>query len=474
MKLRSELDQRTIREEREARYAAEEEASRLMSDLAALLGMEDSPDSRAEIQRQAIHAQEEFQRKERADIEALKAALSRALDELTFARDAEKAACERATKAALQASMYEQEGLKATADLKRLKDRMDEIRESESTKRESLEYRIASLQNDNDVLRRQHANQVENLQNELVQVTMERDRFCQSFQESERSKNALLRAKSDGHGVEDVQVELCKLRLEKAQLLVVAAEEAARVERRLHEAREADKSSAEADIILERELRHAAETSLENIQIEMNELRAEMSMQGSGNGLRSEESSRALRSELDKLTKDIVSLKHDNDSLRHQLETSQTQARETIEKLREDCREAKARASQFERDIRKEAEIQAELSRIQARTNGRHRENIDPAEDDEDDFKENPLTRLYDGLQTTKMSIEEERVLYRGVLEEHEVLCAKLAEQEILYDKLSQALVRIGGDHTLHAAIREAKEALAAQYDEQPILASGE
>ena len=107
MRTQIEIGHSDINEEREARKAAEEEAGHLRADLAALLGLANTEEMQSEIRLRAIHARENFQRKERSEIEELKEALMRSLEELESARAAEAVAEERASKANLQAAMYE-------------------------------------------------------------------------------------------------------------------------------------------------------------------------------------------------------------------------------------------------------------------------------------------------------------------------------------------------------------------------------
>ena len=140
-------------------------------------------------------------------------------------------------------SMYEQELVAANGDVKFLGDTMDEMREAESTYANIIAPApfFSSLDHDNDVLRRFHNTEMENLRGELNQISMERDSLFQALKESEKSNDALLCASSrgctsSGDALADLMVEMEILRLEKAELLSAVAEEGSRVERRLHEA----------------------------------------------------------------------------------------------------------------------------------------------------------------------------------------------------------------------------------------------
>lgn len=463
--------------ERQTRIAAEREVSRLRTDLSALLGMQDTNESHAEIQRRTIEARENFHRTERSEIEALKKALSRALDELESTRHAEKEAQARASKAGLHISMYENEIIEAKSDLKFMAQSMDEMREAESSRRASLEYRITSLENDHAVQRRFHSAEMENLRNEIHQVCIERDRLFQSLNESEKAKDALVRASSrtsefDGGGVP--QFELAKLRLEKAQLLSATSEETSRSARRIREAVAAVSSSAEADVLLEKELRLAAENTLNNIKLEMKELQSEV------DSTRTEAQSQAqdINGELGKDLRGLKARAHllseENTSLRAQLESTKSDAQSRIARLTEDFQAAKLRSSQLEREGRYEAEVQSEMARLKASQSsevGQTPPVVCQTSTEGSDSMEDSVTELYDLIRKQKQAIEEERALYYELLAEHDDLLALLAQQEIVRGCLDSALVQAAGTDAVERAMRKAELTAMDQHGKHVQLA---
>jgi hypothetical protein len=454
--------------ERQARISAERDASQLRVDVAALLGMEDNEETHAEIQRRTIEATEKLHRKERSEIEALKKALSRALDELESMRAAEKDAQARASKAILQVSMYENEIIAAKSDLKFMTETMDEMREAESSRRSSLEHRITSLQNDHIVQRRFHTADMENLRNELHQASMERDRLFQSLKESEKSRDALLRASSNDALVEgdsDPHVELAKLRVEKAQLLSASSEESSQAERRLREAVAAVTSSAEADIILEKELRLTTEKSLENVKLEMKEFRSSLGSRRAETQSEVDPSFIALKIELDDLKDRAQSLSEENASLRDQLEHTKKDTRSTIERLTEDCRAAKLRASQLEREGRFEAEVRAEVARLQGSESRESDRSIVVRQNPEEDREETlDVPELYDVIKKQKQAVLEERSMYYDLLAEHDDLLALLAQQDIVRVCLCSSLTDAAGPEAVDGVMRKAEAQSIEQY----------
>jgi hypothetical protein len=466
MRDHAEADRSDCLAERQARHTAEHEARRLRADLAALLGMENTDENHAEIQRHVVEAKGSLQRKERIEIEAIKKSLNQALEELASARTAEKEAEERAARVSLQVSMYEQDLVTARTDFKFLTQTMDEMREAESTKREALEYRISSLENDQNVLRRLHYSETEILRNELNQVSMERDRIFQSLRESEKSKEALLQASSRGNqAAGDSELEVEVLRMEKAQLLSAAGEEASRFERRLREAVAADRSSSEADLFVEKELRLSTERALETLKLEMTDLRKELSpskRSDTVSGTREQD----LEKEINEFKKQIKTLVEHETALEAQLTASKEEAEKKMERLSEECRLAKTRAVQLERDGRYEAEVRAEVTRLQTAHPSHNSGDFDsdPAEDSDDANESLKITKMYDAMQQQKQAMEEDHAVYLELVAEHDDLLALLAQQDLIKACMDDALSRLGGQEAVDSAVHEAEEKAIAQY----------
>ena len=469
LSLQAEADQKECLAERRARHFAEQEVARLRADLAALLGMEDTEENHADIQKRTIEAKGKFQRQEIAEIESLKTALSNALEELTAVRKEEKKANDRAAKSNAEASIYEQELVTAKSDLNFLTETLDEMREAESSKRASLEYRVSSLENDQEVLRQLHRAEMESLQNELHQLSMERDRLFQALKVSEKSKEALVRASGrgelvPGEGALDPRIEVEVLRLEKAELLAAAAEEGSRFEMRLHEALAAQKSSTEADLILEKELRLAAVRALENMRLEVSELKTELSRVDSSSGARETSDT---KDEMETLKNENVLLLDEKQALEDRLADWKREADKKMARLVEDCRLAKVRVLQLERDGRYEAEIRAEVSRLQTSSNGNggnEQVMVDPAEDYGDPEESTKIAKLFDVVQEQNKAIEDERSQYFALKEEHDDLLALLVQHDLVRASLKTGLFRLGGEEAVTTAVREAEEKAIAKF----------
>jgi chromosome segregation ATPase len=484
MHSQAQVDRMTIVELSQARDDAEAESEKLQNEIASFLGYDSYENNRTVIERQAMEATEGLQRAERDEIRALKSSLSRALYELAASRGSEQELEERAAKATHQASMYEQELVKSKSDFQFLTQTMDEMREAESSRRLSLEYRITSLENEQNVLRHYHNTEIEHVRNELNHISLERDRLFQSLKESEKSKEMLLQAPSrdrvmngDERG-NDPFVELNRLRLEKAQLLSAAAEDASRMEHRLREAHAAAKASADAEIFMERELRLQAEKTLERTQLEMSELR--MVGMDKRHGLHNiellEQQNENLQNELQRQRTETQSTRAECSSLRQQLHETKKESNLTFVRLTQECQQAKARSSQLVREGQYEAEIRVEVARLQATKSSATRNsperglvlidkttNKNPALDDDGSCNVT-VAKLYDALQKQKQATEEERIIYFELLNEHDNLLALLAQQDLLKSSYQRTLLRICGKDAVNTAIREAEEQAQSQY----------
>jgi chromosome segregation ATPase len=457
--------QKALEEERGRRREAEDEVERLRADFAALVGMEDGPDARSEIRMQTIEARENYQRMERVEISELTEALTNAMAALSEARAAEEGAEERISRANLQVSIYEQELVAAKSDFKFLTERMDEMREAESSKREAMEYRIATLETNSNALRKHYTIQIENLENELSQITMDRDRLFQSLKDSERSKESLQRhhtGRETRDSEADHSSELTQLRLEKAQLLLTASEEASRVEKRLRQARAAAKASAEADIIVERELRLAAENAFEAVRRELDELRCDRSPSETYNSVDDHPTTDAYAEEIIRLNERIDSQLNELIHLQSRLEESLEKRRQMGEELRvarEECRQAKTRSAQLEREGRVQAEIAAERALLNGGARAeRPLLSVENSAEEEREPATSKAEVYYDQVQNLQKQMQEERQVYQGLLREHDDLLMMLNQYDITRTELSSALQAAAGEGALQTAMRLVEE----------------
>jgi DNA repair exonuclease SbcCD ATPase subunit len=482
--LRSQIerDKESYVRERNLRLAAEKEVEALKTDLINVMGYIDkSGDTAAAVQGFTMRASEAMQRREREELDEMRKALERALHELKSAQAAERKALEDAASTRLQLTVCEQEVLAAKSDLAFLTQTLEESREAEASKAASLEYRISSLEDDREVLRQFHQDELENLRNELTHVSMEKDRILHSLKESEKKNAAIVFSTSktsESDGSASPEAELSRLRVERAQLLTAAAEEGSRTEGRIREAVAAHVSSMEADIILERELRVAAEAAVEDIKFQMEALkeadRDEESREPTDenvNDSRSESFLDELSAELKQFKEENRVISAENDKLREELETANEKSQAAIDSLTEKWRKAQAKAHMLESSDRFDAEVNVEVAKLRSNGDaaGGHprnwivvHENDNPARD-EGPPELSPV-EAYDLIQQQKIAIQEERAMYLELLAEHDDLLALLAQQDLEKASLNAALSRVAGPEAVRAAMTDAEENAVKKY----------
>ncbi len=472
--LRNQLNeyQQKFEDEKAVREVADLENDRLRDDVAALLSLSDHEKSPTNIKKLTTKSIEKLQKLEHLEIDDLRKSLFRALEELDFARSLERNSNETISKLRLQISMYEQEIIAAKSEVNFLSEAMEELRQTEDSRRASLEYRIGSLENENEVVRKYEADELESLRNELEQMAMERDLILHQLKESEKTNSSLVLAtskeehsKSQNKG--DIQSECVKLRIENAHLLTIAAEEKGKAERRLRELLSAQVASSELDVILEHELRLSAEAALQTLKEEVGALR---------NGKDSDNiqkiSDYSMEKELQDMRSCVEDLKEENSKLRATMDEESSKAKETIASLTDECRKAQAKAFKFDRDTRTELAVQSEISRMRILANAMPDDKASAYEDlihnARDVLGDNdtpvPSAEAFDLIRKQQKEIQEERMMYSETLQEHEDLLALVAQQDLEKSCLREALVEVAGDEAANNALKRAEEFAITRY----------
>jgi hypothetical protein len=466
--------QQRFEDEKAAREVAELEIERLRDDIVALLSLSDHEKSPTNIKKLTTKSIEKLQKLEHSEIDDLRQSLFRALEELEFTRSTERNTNETLSKLRLQISIYEQEIIAAKSEVNFLSEAMEELRQTEDSKRASLEYRIGSLENENDVVRKYQANELESLRNELAQMTMEKDVILHQLKETERTNASLVLAtskeeSSDSQQKSDIHSECVKLRIEKAHLLTIAAEDKGKAERRLRELLSAQVASSELDVILEHELRLSAETALETLKEEMSKLR---------NGKHSEKvqkkSDKSTEKELHDLKTCLENLKEQNARLKLTMDEEASKAKQMIDHLTDECRKAQAKAFKFDRDTRTELAVQSEISKMRISTMAFTGDKTSLYEDMIQSTRDVPSTSIcdmnvpsteaFDLIRKQQKEIQEERMLYSETLQEHEDLLALVAQQDLEKSCLREALIEVAGDDVANDAMKRAEEFAVIRY----------
>ena len=477
-------------DERYRRELAEEEIERLRDDIAGLLSLNANEHPGEDSQQRTAKAVERLKTKERIEIDQLRRALYRSIEEVETSRAAEKEVRERLSKLRLQTAVGEQEIISAKSEIKFLAESLEELRRNEEEKRASLEYRIGFLDDENDMLRRYHSSELETVRNELAQVGMEKDRILYQLKESEKTNASLVLAASskadpsidDPESTESSGVaEPTRLRIENAHLLTVAADDKARAERRLREVLEAHRATAEADTILEQELRHAAEGTIQSLRAQLEEMRNSngrrlgdtAAFRDEENKVKKEDRVGMLATELDTLRQELQKLKKENSELKAKMLQAARKAKDEILSLTEECRIAQAKATHMVREDRYDAAVQLEVAKMYLsperpgvyRVFGAVEEKED--EDHPSRIRVEPTlvgAESYDLIHKQREDMEEERRMYREFLSDHDDLLALLAQNDLEREHLKKALIKSAGSEVLDRVLEEVEAVALQEY----------
>ena len=460
LRSRSDGGHDAILEEHRARLAAEGEIASLKSDLAMMFRLQDDGGYNDNVKSLVFKLADESQQKELQEIDELRMALESVLRELDAARAAEVEAAHRASKAELQASICEQEAIGAKSDVTFVYQSFEETKEAEAARVASFEYRVSALEEDRDIVRRFHADELETLRHELSHCSMEKDRILHSLKESEKTNAALVYSASreiEGDDSSQPENELLKLRASNAQLLTAASEEAARTERRIREAIVASASLVEAEVLVEREIRVAAEAALENVKSQLNEVQDSYVEQPPRSDTVTTSPDR-LQTQLSQARDQSRRLESENLSLRNELDNHKAEVEREIADLTDRCQRAQCWALRLEGEAKISSQVESEAQKYHHMQRKAATDSWVLVSNTASKTDGASSIEAFDFIAEQKAAIQEERQLYLELLSEHDDLLALLAQQDLEKASLHEALMKLGGRSVVEAAIQKAEE----------------
>jgi len=466
-------DKNLISNEIDARVLAEQEIDRLKADLMLMCqANNDSENIDGRIRKLTSKAADSIVKNERREIQELRTSLDRVMKEMRICRAKEKDAEERAASARLHASVCEQELLAAKSDYSHLQDAMRELEQSEENNRSVLEFRIDALEDEVAATIRSRDEEVETLKSEIAQGQLARDGLAYSLNESKKANSALVYSSTvengDNIAVQPEKTELSKLRLEKAQLLVNSSEIGSQTERRIREAIAANNSLKETEIIIERELREAAESERDDLQHQLNDAK-KLFHEGKKDYIEGHKSSSDDLGDHEKdLKKEISILSDANKELKLKLEQTEADAKSLGQRLNDKCRLAEAKAREVERAGYFEAAVSAEVAKLRDESLMDFDNVITKSEGSNSNSSEvvylcnNDLPtegyQAFNYVNELKSAVKEERSMYHDLLQEHEELLELLAQQNLEKENLQLILKEVGGQDAMDEALQRIEE----------------
>mmetsp|Transcript_48686 Transcript_48686/g.72249 ORF Transcript_48686/g.72249 Transcript_48686/m.72249 type:complete len:525 (+) Transcript_48686:88-1662(+) len=481
-----------VTKERDGRLIAEREFEKMKEDLCVLIDAEDFGSVDAKIKTLVSRRTETNMRQERREMEELKAALEQAMQELSSSKACEREAEDRAASNRLALAGAEKEAAAALANVARLSETVERLREQKVTVINSLRRRIDSLEDARELLCRSHEDQISSLKAELSHAVTEKDRFMHSLNEVESANAVLVSIQGNENGKNTIEQELAKLKIEKTQLLISLSESTAKTQQMIRAAVASNSSSCEAELILEKEMRQSVEmalvekqSKLETLQKSYDEVLVAINPAAPNEGTTLNGSDkivpRSHRRELNQLSEEINTLKNENKNLNENL----TDLKSSNEKLAEKYRIAEIQARRAHREGHFETEVAAEVARLRTESSqasraydmngsssstalviGKNYSNGHRGGHGEEVHYQMTAEEMYDLIMDLKTSVKEERELYRELLVEHEDLLALLAQQDMEKRSLEAALSNHSGEKAVEMAIHEAEENAVEQFGE--------
>ena len=438
------VDQEALAHERDVREAAEDEVERLKSDLALLAqANEYDDDIDVHVRKVAKKIAADNVLKERKEMEELRSALDRLKEELGSCRWREREAEEKATNARLQMSILEQEVSAARSDITLMEQALEELENSRIDFTVSHDYRIETLENERISVGNAYEEEINALKAELAQTNQEKDKLAHKLEQSERANTALVYSTThDGATGEESESEVVRLQLERAQLLARIDELGTNLERRVSDAVAAHAATAEAELIMEKQLRNSVETSLADALSKITEMKPQTSSPSKSN----DDELSSYKRLLNKAHIENDDLKNDIKLLQSKISKSTDNSNSLVDELREKLRKAEEQLRSVERESRFEAALASEISNLRAgatrpSSNGNKKNSLvlrglsqqrsfDSAEEGNGSTAHNAayIIEMYDYVVELKQSIEEERQMYKDLVVEHEDLLALLGQ----------------------------------------------
>ena len=403
------------------------------------------------------------------EVDKLRRSLDRVTEEISASKEKLRAAEESASASQTYASASAEEARRARSDLATLKHAFDEMRDSDISARASLEHRIAGLEEDKERLSRLNLQETDALNAEIVQLSIEKERLAHSMKESQRVNGELTFSAPLDETVSQTELEreIAKLRIEKAQLLAAASEVGARTEHRIREAVAAATSSIEAQVILERELREASEVAVDDMRAQLDELKSKRVLMD-----KKETDNNVLTVGLSDLNKDkqneLMETKSKERKLERkatdlvaQLENADASAKRKIARLEQQVRVAETKAREIEREGRYEIAVAAEISRLRAETLSSEAGKLIGKDEHS---RKMSAEQVYDFVLDLRSAIEDERMLYQQLLAEHDDLLGLVAQLDIELAGMREALANISGQEAVDDAAKEAERRAVQKF----------
>ena len=293
-----------------------------------------------------------------------------------------------------------------------------------------MEYRIETLLNERMSLDKSYQEEFAAIKAQLAKVNQEKDNLIHRLEQSEKANAALTLNTIAG---EESESEVVRLQLERAQLLAKITEIGVDSERRIKEAVAAHASSAEAELIIEKQSKQSLECSLADALSELEDVKSEknhtMSAEGSSeNDLIVTE----LRESLAEMQIAYRDLQAANEEIKDQMASASLQNQSIIESLTEKLNRAEAHIREEERENRFETALASEIARLRNGASSQSKHLLSPeiafsSSEKESTISENVLA-MHDYVVELRALLDQEREIHQEAVAERDEALALLGQ----------------------------------------------
>lgn len=291
----------------------------------------------------------------------------------------------------------------------------------------SMEYRIETLLNEHVSLEKSYQEEFSGIKAQLARVNQERDSLMHRLEQSEKANTALTLNTLVG---EESNSEVARLQLERAQLLARITEMGVDSERRVREAVAAHASSAEAELIIEKQSRKSLECTLTDVMSELEDVKSQLIAKTPlQDNSEIEDVVTELRESLADLQIANKELHAANQELNAKFCNAEQENQTLLNSLRQKIQVAEARLRAQEREHRFEAALASEIALLRHEDTS-HFKNTSPEttlKSGRESIDQN-IIAMYDYVVELKASYEEERHYYKILLAENEELLTLLGQ----------------------------------------------
>lgn len=302
-----------------------------------------------------------------------------------------------------------------------------------------MKYRIETLLNERSSLDKSYQEEFAAVKAQLAKVNQEKDSIIHRLEQSEKANAALTLNTMPG---EQTVSEVLKLQFERAQLLAKISEIGVDSERRVREAVSAHASSAEAELIIEKQAKQLVLSELEDAKIALEDATSELATKSLPEDPENDFVVMELRESLAEMQISFRELQTANEELKEQMAQSSTKNQSLIDSLEDKLRNAEARARDIERENRFETALASEIARLQTGFPSQNKISLSPEitmSPEKESISENVLA-MHDYVVELLASRDAEREIHQEVLAERDEalsLLAKVGPEEDIGHNLS-------------------------------------